>query len=179
MDLSSLPTNLETVTLNEQTNYTLLEIGKIKDYLEQQIKYQQNLTSKLSKYVTCFNYTDKISTVFLIVFSGNNIFAHVKRRKQLRGLITSVFSLVSCLSSGIIKKLQEDTKTRKKKHNRLLYLAKNKLICVEMLISNSIKDGIIDHDEFIPILKEKMIVKKIKVIRKVMLNCLILFFKDQ
>ena len=32
MDLSNLPTNLETITLNEQTNYRLIEIGKIKDY---------------------------------------------------------------------------------------------------------------------------------------------------
>ena len=30
MDLSNLPTNLETTTLNGQTNYRLSEIGKIK-----------------------------------------------------------------------------------------------------------------------------------------------------
>ena len=29
------PTNLETISLNEQTNYRLMEISKIKDYLEQ------------------------------------------------------------------------------------------------------------------------------------------------
>ena len=50
MDLT--PTNLETITLNEQTNYRLMEIGKIKYYLEQEIKYQQNLTSKLGQYLT-------------------------------------------------------------------------------------------------------------------------------
>ena len=37
----------------------------------------------------------------------------------------------------------------------MLYLAKTKLDCVEMLISNSIKDGIIDDNEFLEILKEK------------------------
>ena len=36
-----------------------------------------------------------------------------------------------------------------------MYLVKNKLDCVEMLIPNSIKDGIIDHDEFLAIIKEK------------------------
>ena len=93
--------------------------------------------------------------MFLTVFSGINIFAHVKSDKQLLGLITSVFSLVSCLSSGIIKKLQQESKLRKKKHNRLLYLAKAKLDCVEMLISKSVEDGIIDHNEFLAIMKEK------------------------
>ena len=56
---------------------------------------------------------------------------------------------------GIVIKLQQERKSRKKKHNRLLYLAKNKLDCIEMLISNSIKDGIINRDEFLEILKER------------------------
>ena len=33
-----LPTDLETITLNEQTNYRLIEIGKIKDYFGSEIK---------------------------------------------------------------------------------------------------------------------------------------------
>ena len=37
----------------------------------------------------------------------------------------------------------------------MLYLAKNKLDCVEILISNSIKDGVIDHEELLEIMKEK------------------------
>ena len=60
-----------------------------------------------------------------------------------------------CLSSGVVKKLQQERKTRKKKYNRLLYLAKNKLDCVEMLVSKSVMDGIIDHNEFLAIMKEK------------------------
>ena len=118
-----------------------MEICKIKDYLEQEKKYQQNLTSKLSKSLTGFDYADKILTVFFTAFSGSNSFAHVKGRKQLIGLITSVFSLLFCLSSGVVKKCRkQETKIRKKKHNRLLYLAKNKLDCVEMLVSKSVMD---------------------------------------
>ena len=30
-------TNLETILLNEQTNYRFIEIGKIKDYFDQEI----------------------------------------------------------------------------------------------------------------------------------------------
>ena len=67
--------------------------------------------------------------------------------KKILGLITSIFSLLFSLSFRIIIKFQQETKLRKKKHDRLLYLAKNKLDCIEMLISNSIKDGIINQDE--------------------------------
>ena len=68
-----------------------MEIGKIKDYFDQEIKYQQLLTSKLSKYLTGFDYADKILAVFLTVFSGANIFAHVRGRKQLLRLISAIF----------------------------------------------------------------------------------------
>ena len=43
MNELKIPTNLES---NEQTNYRLMEIGKIKDYFDQEIKYQKLLTSK-------------------------------------------------------------------------------------------------------------------------------------
>ena len=114
MNELKIQTNLETISLNEQTNSRLMEIGKIKDYFYQEIKYQQLLTSKLRKYLTGFDNADKILTVFLTVFSGTNIFSHVRGRKQLLGLISSIFSLLFCLSSGVVKKLQQETKTRKK-----------------------------------------------------------------
>ena len=94
-------------------------------------------------------------TVILTVFSSTNIFTHIKN-KQLIGLITSVFSLITSLTFGVVIKLKEETKLRKKKHNRLSYLAKNKLDYVEMLISNSVKDDVIDHGEFSLIIKEKI-----------------------
>ena len=107
MNKLKIPTNLEcnsvkTISLNEQTNYIPMETGKIKDSFDQEIKYQRLLTSKLSKYLTGFDYADKILTVFLTVFSGTNIFAHVKGEKQLLGLISSIFSLFFCLSSGVV-----------------------------------------------------------------------------
>ena len=89
-----IPTNLETYSLNKQTNYRLIEIGKIEDYFGQEVKDQELLIKKLSKYIMGFDYTDKILTVVLTVFSGTNISAHVKTKKGLLGSITSVFSLV-------------------------------------------------------------------------------------
>ena len=79
----------------------------------------------------------------------------MSKQKNLLGLITSVFSLLICLSSGVVKKLLYETQKMKKKHNKLLYLGKNKLDCIEMLISKSVQDGIIDHDEFTAIISEK------------------------
>ena len=95
----------------------------------------------------------KFLTVFLTIFSGVNIFSHAKE-KEYTGLISSVFSLISCLSIGIIKKLLYETK-KEKKHIKFLYLYKHKLDCIEMLISQSITDFNISHEEFKAIINEK------------------------
>ena len=90
MNSLNLPTNLETIALNEQTNYSLNEINKIKNYFECQIKEQEVLIKKSSKYTTGFDYTDNILTLILTIFSGLNIFSHIKTKKHT-GLISSVF----------------------------------------------------------------------------------------
>ena len=58
-------TSLETIKLEDQSNYRLSEINKIKDYFNEEINYQQFLTSKLSKYLTILDYSNKILTVVL------------------------------------------------------------------------------------------------------------------
>ena len=108
----------------------------------------------MSKYTTGFEYTDKILTLILTIFSGLNIFSNIKTKKHT-GLISSVSSLFFCLSIGIIKKLLYETKKRKKKHNKLFYLSKNKLDSIEMLISQSISDLYISNEEFKAIMDEK------------------------
>ena len=77
------------------------------------------------------------------------------------------FFFILCLRSGLVKKLLYETKKKNKNHNKLLYLAKNKLDCIEMLISKSVEDGIIDHNEFTEIINEEkvMTVKKIQWVR--------------
>ena len=107
----------ETINLEDRSHYRLNEIGKIKDYFNDEIQYQQSLTNKLSKYLTVFDISNKILTVVSTVFSSTNIFAHVKGKKKLLCLITSIFSLLFSLSFGITIKLQKETKLRKKKHN--------------------------------------------------------------
>ena len=74
--------NLEKINPEDQSNYRLNEISKIKDYFNEEIQYQQSLTNKLSKYLTISDILNKFLTVVLTVFSSTNIFAHVKKRKN-------------------------------------------------------------------------------------------------
>ena len=116
----------------------------------------------MSKYITGFDYADKILTVFLTIISGLNIFSYFKTKKHTRLMSSFFFCFFFCLSVGIIKIFLYETKKRNKNHNKVLYLGKNKLDCIEMLISQSIMDLDINNDEFKMIINEKktMIMKK-------------------
>ena len=110
-----IETNLETILLNEQTKYRLIEINRIRNNFEPQIREQREIIIRLSKYVTGLDCADRILTGLLTIFSGENIFSHIKDK------------------IGIIKKLLYETQKRKKKHDKILYLGKNKADSVEML----------------------------------------------
>ena len=71
-------TNLSTISLNEQTNFRLNEISKVKNYFEFEIKEREAVIKKLSKYITGFDYTGKILILLATAFSGISIFSHLK-----------------------------------------------------------------------------------------------------
>ena len=54
------------------------------------------------------------------------------------------------------------TKKRKKKHNKINALAKNKLNTIDTLLSSALNDSEISHDEFSNIITEANIYENIK-----------------
>ena len=54
------------------------------------------------------------------------------------------------------------TKKRKKKHNKIIALAKSKLNRIETLLSSVLNDSKISHEEFAYIITEKNIYENIK-----------------
>ena len=61
-----------------------------------------------------------------------------------------------------MKKLLKTTRNKKKKHDRILMLAKSKLNSIETLLSQALIDTEISHKEFVTILKEKEKYEKMK-----------------
>ena len=66
------------------------------------------------------------------------------------------------LTTEIIKKLLSITRNKKKKHDTILMLAKNKLNSIETLVSQALDDMEISHEQFIRILNEKDKYEKMK-----------------
>ena len=78
------------------------------------------------------------------------------------GIASASFTLIFSLTTGIVKKLLNITRNKKKKHDKILMLAKSKLNSIETLISQALIDMEISHEEFIAIFKEKDKYEKMK-----------------
>ena len=78
------------------------------------------------------------------------------------GIASAGLTLFFCLTTGIVKKLLIITRNKKKKHEKILMLAKCKHNSIETLISQALIDMEISHEEFTTILKEKDKYKKMK-----------------
>ena len=78
------------------------------------------------------------------------------------GIASASFILIFSLTTGIIKKLLSITRNTKKKHDKILMLAKSKLNSIETLVSQALIDMEISHEEFNAIIREKQKYERMK-----------------
>ena len=71
-------------------------------------------------------------------------------------------TLVFIIGTGISKSSLKLTKKRKKKHNKTIVLAKNKLNTIDTLLSSALNDSEISHEKFSNIITEANIYENIK-----------------
>ena len=150
------------INLSEQTKFRLSEIMRIENYFHQEINQRKSCSKKLSKYVAAFDYIDKILIVLSATTGGVSICSFTSIVGAPVGIASASFTLIFSLTTGIVKKLLNITRNKKKKHDKILMLAKSKLNSIETLVSQALIDMEISHEEFVTILKEKDKYKKMK-----------------
>ena len=150
------------INLSEQTKFRLSEIIGIENYFHQEINQRKSCSKKLNKYVTTFDYIDKILIVLSATSSGVSIISFTSIAGAPVGIASASLTLFFSLTTGIVKKLLNITRNKKKKHDKILMLAKSKLNSIDTLISQALIDMDISHEEFITILNEKDKYEKMK-----------------
>ena len=150
------------INLSEQTKFRLDEISKIENYFIEEINQRKSCSQKLNKYITTFDYIDKILVVLSATSSGVSIISFTSIVGAPVGIASASFTLIFSLTTGIVKKLLNITRNKKKKHDKILMLAKSKLNSIETLISQALIDMDISHEEFVTILNEKDKYEKMK-----------------
>ena len=100
----------------------------------------------MSRYVTIFDYIDKILIVLSATTSGVSIISFTSTIGESVGIVSASFTLIFSLTTGIIKKLLNMTINKKKKHDHLPILAESKFNTIETLISRALGDLDISHE---------------------------------
>ena len=152
----------EVSELNDLTKFRLDEINKIKYYLNAEIKERKDIVKKISKYIVAFDYADKIFITTVASFGTLSIASHATVVGIPVGIAGASLTLIFTVMTGLVKKLLNTTRKKKKKHNKIIALARNKLNIIETLISKALVDFDISHDEFSKIIYEKNNYEQIK-----------------
>ena len=116
---------------------------------------QKSYSKKLNKYVTTFGYIDKILIILSVTSSRISIISFTSIIGVPGGITSTSFILIFSIATRIFKKLLKTTRNKKKKHDKILVLAKSKLNSIESLVSKALNDMEICHEEFIINLNEK------------------------
>ena len=106
--------------LSEQTKFRLSEIIGIENYFHQEINQRKSCSKKLSKYVTAFDYIDKILIVLSATSSGVCIILSASVVGAPVGTASATFTVIFYLTAGIIKKLLIITRNKRKTMIRFL-----------------------------------------------------------
>ena len=118
--------------LRDQIKFRLNEINKIKDYFNSEIQERKLMSKKISKYIAAFDYFDKALIVLCFICKKWRNRYHLFRKcywNSCRNCKCKFFSLIFCLTAGIIKKQE----LKIKKHNKFAMLAKSNLEDIKMM----------------------------------------------
>ena len=155
MNESNSIERIDRTNLTELTKIRLDKITEIENYFHEEINQRKSCSEQLSKYVAAFDYIDdyKVLIVLSATTAGVSICSFMSVVGAPVGIVSASFTLMFSLTTGIVKKLLSITRNKKKKHDKILMLAKSKLNSIETLISQALIDMEISHEEFIAILK--------------------------
>ena len=153
---------MDKTKLTDQTKFRLYKLKNIENDFINEINQQNSYSKKLNRYVNIFDYIDKIWIILSATTGGISIISFTTAIGAPVGIASASFTLIFSLTTGIIKKLLDITRRKKKKHDQILMLAESKFNSIETLMSQALGDLDTSHEEFIMILKEKYRYEKMK-----------------
>ena len=93
------------------------------------------MLKKISKYIVALDYTDKLFITLSASFGTLSIVSHAMVVGIPVGIAGASLTVIFTVTTGAVKKLLNVTRKKKKKHNKIIALARSKLNIIETLIS--------------------------------------------
>ena len=107
------------------------------------------ITKKHKKVCTTLNYIEHVLILNSTITGCISIFTFASLFGVPIGIASSAIGLNICAIAAEIKKHKSIIKKRKKKHDKIVLLAKSILNSVEVFISKTLIDSVVSHDEFV------------------------------
>ena len=127
-----------------------------------EITKKKSCSKTLNKYVAVFDYIDQALIVLSATCGGVSIISFTSIVRAPVGIARASFTLSFSLTTGIVTKLLNISRNKKKKPDKIFMLAKSKPNSIETLIFQALIDMEMSHEEFITILNEKDEYEKMK-----------------
>ena len=106
------------------------------------------MSKKHKKTRATLNYVEHLVILTFVIASCVSISVFGSLLDVSIGITSSAGGLRICLVTAGIKRYKSTIKKKKKKHNKLVLLAKTKLNAMEVLISKALIDSYISHKKF-------------------------------
>ena len=162
---------------NISQEFRLKIIGETKNYLIEEINQNEYMSKKHKNVCTTLNYLEH----FLILASRITGWVSISGFAPLAGIpigiMSSTIGLKICVITAGIIRYKSIINKKKKKHDKIVLLAKYKLNSIEVLTSEALIDSVISHYEFVltnNVLKEYNEMKEeIKNLKKLIYNTML------
>ena len=153
--------SIETSNLDNR-QFRLKKINEIKDYFIAEVKEGELMSKRLSKYIAPFDYFDKSLIVFSATSGSISIASFATVIGTPVGIASASLSLTFSLSTRLVKKLLKTTRKKKKKHDKIVMLARSKLNSIESKKFEALMNNQISHEEFMTIINEERNYRELK-----------------
>ena len=137
-------------------------MNEIKDYFVAEIKERELMSKRLSKYIASFEYFDKSLIVLSVTTGSISIASFATVIGAPVGMMSASFSLAFSITTGFVKKFLKTIRNKKKKHNKIVMLARSKLNSIESKISEALINNEIRHEDFIANINQEREYQKLK-----------------
>ena len=158
---SNIYPNLHANISNEQ-QFRLNKINEIKDQFLAEIRGRELISKNLGKYIASLDYFDKSLNVLSILSGSISIASFATVIGAPAGIIGASCGFTFSITSGFVKKFLKTIRNKKKKHNKIVMLARSKLNSIESKISEALINNEISHEDFMTILNEEKKYQELK-----------------
>ena len=113
---------IDRTNLTEQTEIRLNKTTEIENCFHQEINQRKWCSKKLSKFVTTFDYIDKVLIALSATNGGISIISFTTIVGAPVGIASASFTLIFSLTTGIVKTLLRITRKKKGKAQQNSYV---------------------------------------------------------